>query len=372
MPNIYEEIGVNPVINAYGNRTLLGGNTPSAEVRALMDESEGYYANMGELTDKVGERIAEMLGVEAATVTSGTAAALTIAAAGCMTGTDVARVEQLPDTTGMPNEFIIQKRLRINYDRTMTIAGGKLIEVGDADGTRPEHIEQAIGPNTAGVHYLATSPRPGVLPLEDVISIAHSRDVPVIVDAAGQVYPTESLSKFAKMGADLVAYGAKYFGAVNSSGMLTGKKEMIEAARMNSFIYFESTPTRALGRPMKMDRQEVVAVYAALRVWLTMNHEDRFAENEVRIARIWDGLRDISGFEKVEDSNSGPPTALWITVDPDQTGMIAADIADELKAGDPCIWVRDEDGDRLGISVPTLREEFEQVVVDRIREIVSA
>ena len=172
MDNIFDELGVRPVLNAQGNRTLLGGGTPSDTVKTLMDSIEDYYVNMGDLMDSVGSRISEMLGVEGALVTSGCAAALAYAAAACMTGDDVDRIEQIPDTTGMPNEIIIQRQLRIKYDRTMSIPGGKLIEIGDEDQTTVEQLEEAIGPNTAAIHYLAPGDRnPGALPLEQVIDI---------------------------------------------------------------------------------------------------------------------------------------------------------------------------------------------------------
>ena len=147
-------------------------------------------------------KISEMLGVERSLVTSGCSAALAVGAAACMTGDDPEKIKQIPDVTGMPNEFIIQKQLRVRYDRCMTIPGGKLVEIGNEQGTSPEDLEAAIGPNTAGVNYLAPGNQPGALSIEEVIRIAHSHNVPVIVDAAGQVYPTDLLSKYVKMGAD--------------------------------------------------------------------------------------------------------------------------------------------------------------------------
>ena len=149
MSGIFEELEVRPVLNAQGNRTLLGGSTPSASVRALMEEAEEYYVDMGELMDSVGQRIAVMLGVEAALVTSGCSAALAVGAAACMTGSDLVKIDRIPGVTGMPHEFIIQRQLRIKYDRCMTIPGGELVTVGDPKETREEHIEQAIGANTA-------------------------------------------------------------------------------------------------------------------------------------------------------------------------------------------------------------------------------
>ena len=370
--HIYDDLGVTPVINAIGNRTLLGGNTPSEVVRAAMDESEDYYVDMRELSDRIGERISDMLGIEAALVTSGASASLALGAAACMTGTDVDKIEQVPDVTGMPHEFIIQKGLRVKYDRCMTIPGGKLVEVGDEDGTRPEHIEEAIGPNTAGIHYLARPvPEPGTLPIEEVLEIAHSHDIPIVMDAAGRVYPTEFLSTYVKMGVDLVAYGAKYFGSVNSSGLLTGRKDLVEAAGMHSFIGFESSPVRSFGRPMKMDRQEVVAVYAALKAWLTMDHEERLAMVDARIDALRADLRDVASLSFVAVPEGQPGHDLWMRVDAEAAGKTADEVVQELRAGNPSIWVR-QDGDEhhFSLNFIALKEGGERVIADRLREVL--
>ena len=382
MSGIYDELGVRTVINAQGNRTLLGGNTTHANVHALMDEAEEHYVNMGELMDKVGERIAGMLGVEAALVTSGASAALAVAAAACMTGNDVEKVERIPDVSGMPHEIIIQRQLRVMYDRCMTIPGGVLVEVGEVEETRPEHLEAAIGPDTAAIHYLAPGDgNPGALSIEEVIRIGHSHGVPIIVDAAGLVYPTDSLSKYVKMGADLVAYGAKYFGAVNSSGMLTGSKELVEVARMHSFIGFESSSVRSFGRPMKVDRQEVVAVYAALREWLTMNHEDRFAAYEKRISVLRNELSNLPNIELADSPDDGPVLGLKVRIDGEKSGKTVVEVVDELRAGNPSIWVASGAGghpdryptgsDSFIIRVPTIEEGGEEVIAQRLREILS-
>ena len=383
MSTIYDELGVSPVLNANGNRTLLGGGTPSAAVRALMAQADDYYADMGDLMDKVGEKIADMLDIEAALVTSGCSAALSVAAAACMTGDDLEKIERIPNVSGMPHEFIIQRQLRVPYDRCMTIPGGTLVEVGDVEETRPEHIEAAIGPHTAAVHYLALGDtpgfqsqskrdRPGALPIEDVISIAHSHDVPVIVDAAGEVYPTDKLSRYVKMGADLVAYGAKYFGAVNSGGMLTGRKDLVATARRHSFIGFESDAIRSFGRPMKLDRQEVIAIYAALREWLTMNHEDRLAGYEVRIATLRGRLKGIPNIEMTDYPDGAPADGLRIEVDADGLGKTATDVVGELRSGNPSIWVREDPaGGSFIVRMPTLKEGGEDVIADRLRGILQ-
>ena len=382
MPGIFDELGVRPVLNAQGNRTMLGGATPSGEVRALMDSAEEYYVDLSELMDNVAERIAAMLDVEAALVTSGCSAALAVGAAACMTGDDQEKIDLIPDITGMRYEFIIQRQLRVRYDRCVTIPGGKLVEVGDLEETRPEQIEEAIGPNTAGIHYLAPGDRlPGAVPLEEVIRIGHSRNIPIIVDAAGEVYPTDKLSRYVKMGADLVAYGAKYFGAVNSSGLLTGRRDLLDVARKHSFIGFEATESRAFGRPMKVDRQEVVAVYGALREWLSMNHEDRFAAYEVRISNLRDDLRDLEHVELLDSPEEGPIDGLTIKLDVARIGKSAGKVVDELKAGNPSIWVRSPYGrpdyyppgaDSFTVRMPQLKEAGEHTIAARIKVILSS
>jgi L-seryl-tRNA(Ser) seleniumtransferase len=254
----------------------------------------------------------------------------------------------------------------------MSIPGGKLVEVGDDDGTTSEQLEAAIGPKTAGIHYLAPGDRnPGALPIEEVIRIGHAHDIPIIVDAAGQVYPTDNLSKYAKMGADLVAYGAKYFGSVNSSGMLTGKADLVAAARMNSFIGFEDTPLRTFSRPMKVDRQEIVAVYGALREWLTMNHEDRFAAYEVRISSLRSDLSGLANSDLTYFPESEPAEGLRIRVDADKAGKTAQDVVEELRNGNPSIWVRELDDDSFVVRMATLKEGGEKIIAERLREILG-
>ncbi len=382
MVSIYDELGVKPVLNAQGNRTLLGGSTPSPAVQELMDAMGEYYVDLGELMDAVAVKISEMLGVERSLVTSGCSAALAVGAAACMTGDDAAKIKQVPDVTGMPNEFIIQKQLRVRYDRCMTIPGGKLVEIGNERQTTVGDLEAAIGPNTAAVHYLAPGTQPGALPIEEVIRVAHSHHIPVIVDAAGQVYPTDLLSKYVQMGADLVAYGAKYFGSVNSSGILTGRADLVDIARKHSFIGFESGGSDSFGRPMKVDRQEVVGVYAALREWLTTNHEDRFEAYEVRIAALKTDLDDIPHIELSRHSTppGGPAEGLLVQLDFQALGKTAIDVVNELRAGNPSIWVRSpnarpddypEGQNSFVIRMPTLKEGGEKIIAQRLREILA-
>ena len=207
---LYASLGVRPVINAAGAYTILGGSAVSARVQQAMEDANRYFVEMRELLASSGRIIAGIMECESAYVTSGAGGALVLAAAACMTGTDPARIEQLPDTTGLKDEILIQRCGRIKYDRCVTIPGSRLVEFGDDDRATPDQLEAAFSDKTCAVHYLATGTRPGSLPLTDIVRIAHGHGVPVIVDAAGQTYPLDELRRYTRAGADLVCYAGKY------------------------------------------------------------------------------------------------------------------------------------------------------------------
>jgi len=366
---IYEELGVRPVINATGWRlTLLGGSILSPQVQQAMQEANRYYVDMKELLDKTGQIIAELLGTEAAYVTPGCCAALALGAAACMAGSDPEKMERLPDVRGMKHEVIIQRGLRSKYDRCVTVPGAKLVEVGDESGARPEQIEAAMGERTAAIHYLAPSRGDGVVPLEEVIRIGKRHHIPIIVDAAAQVYPVEDMKKYTAMGADLVCYGAKYFGAPNSTGILCGRRELVEAAALHGFIGFESSPYRTLGRPMKLDRQEIIAVVVALREWMAMDHQARFEGYERRVRAF---QKELEGIPHIEVTLQGSPvTGLRIALDEQALGKTAAQIAEALREGDPSIWLHAQ-ADTITVSVSTLMDGDELIIAEGVKRLLS-
>src|SRR5919106_5816032 len=186
---IYRELGARPVIKAIGSVTMLGGSTPVPEVKEAMERANYAYVPLMELEQKAGEAIARMVDVPAAYITSGAGSALTLATAAFMAGDDDSKIQQLPDTTGMKNEILIQKRQRYWYDRCLQLAGAQLVEFGSDEMTTREDLERAIGPNTAAVHYYAVeqAPDPNALSLEDTLDIARAKGVPVMVDSAGQI-----------------------------------------------------------------------------------------------------------------------------------------------------------------------------------------
>ena len=368
---VYQDLGVKPVINAMGFMTVLGGSRPSPGVQAAMNHASRYFADMEQLLKKTGDIIAELLGGEAALVTSGCAAALALSSATCMAGSDPDKVQQLPDTTGMKNEIIIQKSQRYHYDRCITIFGAKMIEAGDAH-TTAEQVEAAITDRTAAVHYVAPGGGAGVVSLEEVISIAHAHDIPVIVDAASQVYPLDQMRHYPASGADLIGYGAKYFGACNSTGMLCGRKDLVDAAFIHSFIGYETQNSRSVGRPLKLDRQEIVAVVAALREWFSMDHGARIAGHGQQARAIQDSLNGVPHITcKPVSDERALGNGLLVTVDEGALGKTAAEIAATLLDSDPSIYLHGGNGS-LHIAVSNLVGDDVQVLTDRLREVLTA
>jgi seryl-tRNA(Sec) selenium transferase len=217
--------------------------------------------------------------------------------------------------------------------------------------------------------YRAPGGEPGVVPLEEVIRIGKRRQIPIIVDAAAQVYPVEILGKYTAMGADLVGYGAKYFDAPNSTGVLCGRRDLVDAAAAHGFIGFEAGPYRAFGRPMKLDRQEIVAVVVALREWMMMDHQARFEGYARRVGKLQKELEGIPGIDLLPHGD--PVTGLRITLDEGALGVTAAELADALQDGDPSIWLRAQQG-ALTVSVATIVDGDELVIADRLKRLLSS
>lgn len=374
--SIYREIGAQPVINATGSVTLLGGSTPVPEVKQAMEAADEAYIPLIELEKHAGDYLAKLLDVPAAYITSGAGSALTLAAAAFMAGTDDAKIEQLPDTTGMPGEILIQKRQRYWYDRCVEMSGARLVDVGDDNGTTADDLKRAINDNTAAVHYPVYEQNPvdpEILTLEEVIEIAHGMGKPVMVDAAGQIFPLENFGKYVRMGADFQCIAAKYMGAPHSTGLALGTEEVVDAISRHSFVGYETRRIRGVGRPHKVDRQEMMGVVAAVKRWMTLNHEERLAQTEQQCRTIMGALKGLPGVTVEMNPNiiGHQPFGVWITLDPSQAGMTNEELVDALRENDPPIWTRVPAGDtRLTIHAFGLNEGEEEVVGDAIARII--
>ena len=365
---LYRDLGCKPVINAAGNQTILGGSRVSPSVQEAMIAANRHYVEMRELFVQTGETIAELVGSEAAFVTPGCGAALALSAAACMSVGDPAKMEQLPDTKGISNDFLFQARQHYHYERCLTIFGGRIVVVGDDKGTSRDQLEAAIGEATAAIHFFASGDEdPSILDLGDVVSIADKHNIPVIVDAAYQIYPLDRFKYYTQSGASLIGFGAKYFGACNSTGILAGKTDLVEAAFMHSFIGFETGDYETVGRPLKLDRQEIVAVTVALKEWLALDHEARISEHWIKADKIIEALSGIPNIEverHVEDNSLS--NGVMLTLREDALGKTAAGVVDALKEGDPGIWTRSTQS-RIRIAVAHLIEDEVEIVIERLR-----
>jgi L-seryl-tRNA(Ser) seleniumtransferase len=365
---LYAELGARPVINALGHMTMLGGSTPSPAVQGAMQLAGRYYVDMDQLLESSGRIIAGLLDCPAALVTPGCAAALYLGTAACMTGADPEKMAQLPDTAGLQREVVIQQGQRYKYDRVVRMTGAVIVAAGSAAGTTPARLEEALGPQTLALLYPAHDEREGLVPLQQAIEIAHRRGVPVIVDAASRVYPVDGLKKYCAWGADLVGYGAKYIGAPNSTGILCGRADLVEAARLHSFAAFERQGLPGAGRPLKVDRQEVVGVVAALREWLSMDHQARFSVAGQRGQRLRQGLEGLPGLRFTPAA--GEASWLRVEIDTQAAGQSAAQVAARLREGDPSVWVGVQEG-VLNFDLGTVSEGDEAVIARQVRAVLG-
>jgi D-glucosaminate-6-phosphate ammonia-lyase len=384
--SIYQKLGVKRVVNAGFLFTRLGGSTLHPTVLAAMEEANENWAPMWDLIKRGGEIIAEACGAEAGWITSGAFNALVLASAAAMAGKDPEKMRRLPHSENMKNEIIIQRANRLYlYDRSMEVPGGHFVQVGDESwGCTPELMEQAINEKTAAIHHVLTGRlRPGVLSVEETIKIAHRHGVPVILDIAGMTYPTEILSKYVKMGVDVACYGGKYVGGPNSTGFCIGKKDMIEAIALHSFIGSEAGPNdmggfyRSIGRGYKLDRQEVVGLLTAFQRWTTMDHEkERLQPAWDRAHYILNGLKQIPGLSDAQISlnpRSGKGVnyhviAVQMTW-PEKSPAEVKDITLKLQEDDPMVYVRGGRSNSFNLNCLTLNPGEEEIVVERFKKI---
>ena len=367
--SIYEEIGLRPVINASGSMTFLGGSLMAPEVVEAMDRAAQHFVPVDELIAWGGREVARLTGAEAGHITTGSAGGLLLAAAACLTGTDRAKMQQLPDTTGMKSEVVVQKLHRISFDHAVRTAGATLVEVGDESGCSPEQLEAAITDNTAAVLYVELPPQP-VVSLAQAVEIAHRKGLPVILDAAAELPPGQNLSGFVKMGTDLVIFsGGKDIAGPNDSGILCGRADLVQAAVMQSF------PNSGIGRPLKVGKEQIVGLVYALRRWAALDHEARVRQWQAQSERMCEALQGIRGvMAEVAFATQGarPLVVPKARVTVDEAVMRVGAVAQALVSGEPSIAISVEPRIRaLWLNPQHLEEGQEEIVARRVREVLE-
>ena len=369
----YRRLGVDPIINATGSVTRLGGTRTRPEVLAQMAGAARVMVNIDQLNEKAGVEIARLTGAEAGLVTSGAAGGLLLQAAACIAGGDPARMRRLPDdTSGMPNEIIIHTMHRFPYDQAYRAAGARMVEIGNYLFTHPWELEAAINARTAAVAYLCapfTSRR--ALPLARVCEIAHRHNVPVIVDAASMLPPRANLRRYLNDGADLVIYsGGKGVRGPQGTGILCGRADLIDAARANG------SPAQFLGRPMKVAKEEILGLTTALAMFVDEDEDAEMAYYHTLARRVVDSLSVAVPGLNITLEHDGIdyliPTAV-LRLGGDWPGPAAGRVAAGLQQGDPPIYLQQlGPPDELMVDPLNLTEAETEIVIRRLREVLTA
>jgi len=358
-----KELGIRTFINAAGTYTAMTGSLMHEEVVDVMRNASKEFVMLDELQDRVGERIASLLHCEAAMVTSGAASAITLATAGVLTGLDEKKAAQLPrlEGTGMKSEVIMQKSHTVVYDHALKNCGVNIIFVE----TRAE-LEKAISDKTALMFFVNFCNADGKIQAEEFIDIARKHNLPTLNDCAADVPPVENLWKYTQMGFDAVCFsGGKGIHGPQSAGLLLGKKEIIAAARLNA-------PPRGntIGRPMKVNKEEVLGMLAALELYLMRDHEKDWKLWEAQIAHINDAIQSLPGVKTTVDV---PPIAnhiptLNVSWDVKKVKISGDGLKELLRKGHPSIEVAGGGANSISITTWVLVPGQERIVATRMRE----
>ena len=362
--NFFKELGLRTFINAAGTYTSMTGSLMPKEVIEAISYSADEYVNLDDLQDKVGERIAELLECEYATVSSGCFGAMSIGMAGVITGKDPKKVKQLPNTNGMKNEVIMQESHSIGYAQALTNVGAKIVKVKTA-----KQLENAISNKTCMLWFLNAHTDRGEIKWEEFISLGKKYKIPTFIDCAADVPPVENLFRFTKMGFDLVAFsGGKGLRGPQSAGLLLGKRKYIEAARMH-------TPPRGetIARGMKVNKEEVLGMLAALELYLEKDHNKEWEMWESQIKLISDSASSIEGVETEihvpKYANHVP--SLRIRWNEKKVKISPNEVRKQLSEGHPSIQTVG-DSTSVGITTWMMVPGQERIVAKRIKEILSS
>jgi D-glucosaminate-6-phosphate ammonia-lyase len=382
----YESLGVEPIINAIGTFTRLGGSLMPPEVVEAMRQAARQFVCMEQLQHAAGRAIAEMTGAESAYVTSGAQASLVLSIAACITGLDADRMDRLPDADGLKREVVMARSHRNHYDHAVEAAGGKIIEA--------DEVEAAITDRTAAVLYLPWNEEK--LPLADVVELAHRRGVPVVVDAAGRCDEPRNLTRFTADGADLVCFsGGKYIRGPQASGFVCGRRALISAIAWQHLDMdftpevwtaprelldpadLAHVPRQGIGRGYKAGKEEIVGLVTALRLYFRRDHAAEKAACRAKLMTICQELRGVPHVtaELIEPDpvRRGFPLAR-ITIDERALGMTGYDFIRALKTSKPSIHPGERELARGAVVVHPfgLQDGDEWSIARRVKEIVAS
>ena len=370
--DFYKELGVRPFINAAGTYTVLTASLMLPEVVEAINYGARKFVPLNDLHDAVGKRLADLIGVEAVMVTSGAAAAMTVGTAACMTGRNAEWIRRIPDIagTGMKSEVIIQKTHRYGYEHAVRNCGVRFVEVETV-----AELERAAGPNTAMMLFFNDADPRGQIKVAEFAALGKKHNVPTFNDAAADVPPTENLSRYNKMGYDLVTFsGGKGLRGPQSAGLLLGRKDLIEVARMNC-----SPNGDTIGRGLKVNKEEMLGMMVAVERYLKRDADAEWKEWERRANLI---AAAVSAGKKVQTEIYVPPIAnhvptLRLNWNLKDLAVSAPDLRKQLREGDPAIEIvpggsnaRDEKQE-VSIGVWQMQSGEAEVVAKRLKALLK-
>jgi len=355
----FAELGVRPFINAAGTYTAMTASLMPPEVIAAYEFASRHFVMLDELHDKVGQRIATLLHAEGAMVTCGAASALTLGTAGVLTGKDPKKIVDLPDLATMKSEVIIQKAHRFGYEHAVRNCGVRLVEV-----ETPDDVDRAVGDKTAMMLFYNAAAPPGAIPDQEWVRLGKKHGIPTFNDAAADVPPVENFWKYTGMGFDLVAFsGGKGIRGPQSAGLLLGRKDLIEAARLNA-----PPNGNTVGRGMKVNKEEMLGMLVALERFVKMDHALETKEYERRAELIRASATAVPG---VKAEVFVPPVSnhvphIRISWDGGDEPAAAA-VVKAMKEGEPSIVIRNEK-EALVVGVWMMQPGEDKVVARRLRQ----
>ncbi|MEZ5401429.1 MAG: hypothetical protein R2729_17290 [Bryobacteraceae bacterium] len=363
-PSVYTDLGVKPFINTTATLTINGGSRQLDEVIAAIEAAGKFHVNIDELMEKAGERLSQLLKVEWAMVTSGAAAALTHATSACVAGADPEAMQQLPNLAGLKNEVIMPKWSRNQYDHAIRAVGVTIVEV-----ETPEQARNAVSSRTAMMAMLGEKWGKESVTLDDFAAVARGRNIPILIDAAAD--PLVTPDPYLSRGASLVAYsGGKILRGPQTAGLLVGRKDLIRAAFLNS------APHHAVGRALKVSKEEIVGIVKAVEVWVTKrNLEAEYKEWESWYTHITSEITKVPGVStKVNPPRRGGPfPTLTVAWDPNKVALTAGQVGEMMLNGEPRIQTHAAGAVTSFLIRPVAMKPGEyKIVAERLRAILDA
>jgi D-glucosaminate-6-phosphate ammonia-lyase len=370
--SLYDRLGVRPIVNAQGHFTTLGGSLLPAPVQQAMVDAAQRFVDLHELLFCAGARVAALTRNDAAYICNGASSGLVLSALAAMTRGDPRAIARLPDIGGLPNELIVHRVHRIPPDLPILLTGARWREVGTAIGTRRVELEALISERTAAIVFVpAEDCQTGALSVEDVIAIGREAQVPVIVDAAAELPPPDNLWYFTRdLGADIAVFsGGKAMCGPQASGFIVGREDLIAACRSIG------APHAGVARAMKVGKEEIAGLVAALEWFLSLDHDARRAR-VVEILDHWEAtFKGVPGVQPVRTRPAASYQWEWrirLLIDAATIGFDAHEIRAKLWDRTPRVAVMvPPQGGELHLTPYTLQPSEEVTVSKAILDVLG-